>query len=29
MAKEKKYLITAEQRDKLLKILPQYMIFDR
>lgn len=26
--KEKKYLITAEQRDKLLKILPQYMIFD-
>ena len=27
--KEKKYLITAEQRDKLLKILPQYMVFDR
>ena len=27
--KEKKYLITAEQRDTLLKILPQYMVFDR
>ena len=27
--KEKKYLITAEQRDKLLKILPKYMVFDR
>ena len=27
--KEKKYLITSEQRDKLLKILPQYMVFDR
>ena len=27
--KEKKYLITAEQRDKLLKILPEYMVFDR
>ena len=26
--KEKKYLITAEQRDKLLKILPQHMVFD-
>ena len=27
--KEKKYLITALQRDKLLKILPNYMVFDR
>lgn len=27
--KEKKYLITAEQRDKLLKILPKYMVFDK
>ena len=27
--KEKKYLITSEQRDKLLKILPKYMVFDR
>ena len=27
--KEKKYLITTEQRDKLLKILPKYMVFDR
>ena len=26
--KEKKYLITSEQRDKLLKILPSYMTFD-
>ena len=27
--KEKKYLITALQRDKLLKILPNYMVFDQ
>ena len=27
--KEKKYLITALQRDKLLKILSKYMVFDR
>ena len=27
--KEKKYLITAEQRDKLLKLLPKYMVFDK
>ena len=27
--KEKKYLITAIQRDKLLKILPKYMVFDK
>lgn len=27
--KEKKYLITSEQRDILLKILPKYMVFDK
>ena len=27
--KEKKYLITTEQRDQLLKMLPKYMVFDR
>ena len=27
--KEKKYLITSEQRDQLLKMLPKYMVFDR
>ena len=27
--KEKKYLITNEQRDELLKILPKYMVFDK
>ena len=27
--KEKKYLITSEQRDELLKVLPKYMVFDK
>ena len=27
--KEKKYLITKEQRDSLLQILPKYMVFDK
>lgn len=27
--KEKKYLITLEQREQLLKILPKYMVFDK
>ena len=27
--KEKKYLITEEQRDKLLQLLPKYMVFDK